>query len=348
MADGVSVVGLRELEAALTLHLQDAPPTAAEKRTLELGFLAELLDTLTAPSATAAEGGDDWPTVRQHPIIPRNLYDERRPPTAPHSHRLVELFGNWPKACRAAHGLLPDGRTLGAGRPWSQPWGEQPTSTQDEVLDALRACARAVLRTPTTTDYYEWCRAERRRLTAAGSRRRVPTLPVIYRRYGGWDEAIAAAAITDRYLAAAHERSGPSGQTAIGGPRQALADLAADEFAALGFDDEERGRLVEEGFRGVALQRATGIAHALGGSLDWLAERTREPGQPAAPGVAFNAARFKELRRARALPEATVRRAVGLPLGPYRSLLNGSWAPTLGVVVELADLLGTDTAQLVA
>jgi hypothetical protein len=134
----------------------------------------------------------------------------------------------------------------------------------------------------------------------------------------------------------------------VAAPRAALAELSTDAVAALGIDGQLRDRLQEDGLLELPLGKAAALAYRLDGSLDWLAERTRDRGTPSRPDVAFDGERFKRRRRAAKVPEARVREVLGLPLGPYRSRLTGTWEPTLGQVNRLAELLQSEIAQLIA
>jgi hypothetical protein len=194
---------LLELKRALELKLAPRRSKAAE-RVAQLGFLAELLDE-HAPRR--AEGAP--------PRVPRELYDRSRPAAAPRSERLVELYGSWLKACRAATGLLPDGRWTGPSKPWPNPTLGRRMSKDyalDEVRQAIRTCALQLGRRPTAEDYRRWRDAKLRRARRAGraDHCRLPPLSSIYLRYRAgenrWRIALDDAVIRDEDLVATQAR----------------------------------------------------------------------------------------------------------------------------------------------
>ena len=202
MLDALEPAAILELERALRLRLQPTQ-SKAEQRVELLGFLAELLAQPLTDS------------TRSTGRVSRRHYEQERPESAPQAQRLVELFGSWQRACRAANGLLPDGRWTGRANPWAQPVRGRPRAkpyTKDEVRAALRACALELGRRPTFTDYDRW-REEKRKHgdRVEGHRtRRLPPQRTIYRLYptgaNRWRLALADAGITDRDLAQAAAR----------------------------------------------------------------------------------------------------------------------------------------------
>lgn len=144
---------LRALYAKL-----NAPPTAAELRVKDLGFLARLLD--------------EQP---QHPDrlphVSRKLYDARRaadPGPVPGSARLQERFGSWPRACHAAWGLLNDGRSWGPGEPWARPARHPKNYQPEEAAASVRKCAKEIGRIPSSQEYHTWVINHRRRARDSG------------------------------------------------------------------------------------------------------------------------------------------------------------------------------------
>jgi hypothetical protein len=179
--------GLTELERVLRARL--APPsTAAERRVAELGPLARMLE---------AEGVRHWLGFR---VVDRQDYDARRPADAPVSHTLVLRFHTWAEVCRAADGLLDDGRYRGAGRPWPQRRGiTPPRYTEDDCLDGIRVCRRELGREPSSNEYALWCRARRESARRTSAETLPPTLKTIYRFFpaseGGWASAVFKAGV---------------------------------------------------------------------------------------------------------------------------------------------------------
>ena len=260
-----------------------------------LAFLAELL-ARPASGTTRPVGG-----------VSRQLYEQERHESTPPAQRLVELFGSWQRACRAAKGLLPDGRWTGPANPWAQPVRGRPRAkpyTRDEVRAALRACALDLGRRPTFLDYDRW----REQKLKHGHRveghrtRRLPPQASIYRHYPNgpnrWRLALTDAGITDRQL----------------------ADAAARRSTAA-LDLQKRARGEAEAAR-------------------------RRAGSEQEPKVLFNGDEIKRRRVARGVPERSLRDALGLALGPYRRLLSGKEEATVLQTETIADLLGCTTEAI--
>jgi hypothetical protein len=350
---------LAELESAIAAQVY-AEPSARVRRLRELGFLAELLASAgesdsevdreiatvkerdRAPEEEPASDLADLTRrdqergrPRRRARISRDAYDSARavagagrlaPSGIPTSHTLVAAYGSWGRACRAAAAMRPDdGRRITGGLPWRQPLRRRTRTaayTADEVAAAIRACALDLGRRPSSGDYLEWAARKQRTARRAGAvRPRYPSWTPIKRLFGSYRGALAAAALGDEELAKARARrfEGAFGIEAI----------------------------TEGGIAAMPLSRAAALAHAQGGSLDWLAGRARERGLPSAPDVRFNSARFVDLRRQRRIPEQAVRDALGgLSLGAYRRLLSGHDELTLAQVVLLASLVGVESRIL--
>jgi hypothetical protein len=182
MLDCLEPSQLKRLEVVLRAKLRSAP-TRREEREHELG-------ALNAMTSAAGLLGDP------RPRISRASYDNERPPAAPRSARLVEGYGSWFKACRAAASLDLTGRTKGAPRPWSsrhRGGSRGPTFTRAEIVEAVIQCAAAVDRIPSSNVYYDWSARERRRARERGGR--LPRLPAqgsVERHFGSWSEVRAA------------------------------------------------------------------------------------------------------------------------------------------------------------
>lgn len=220
--------GREEIAHWLALELRP-PRSPLQLRREELGPLAALLNQHGRPvhgspaSPSTAAGPPVEPTDRpRHRLnvpkgrevagrrpgsplpqrtwltIERHRYDRQRPPDSPPSQQLVARYGPWIDVCRAADGLLPDGRYLGLGRPWRCPTYDdqgrqgpgQPMYDKAACRRAIERCATALGRQPSTTDYIRW-RAGR--LSAAPRSDRLalglPTYNVIKERFGGWKKA---------------------------------------------------------------------------------------------------------------------------------------------------------------
>lgn len=187
MISGLPAAALEEVARALHARL-NAPPTAAERRVRELGYLARLLDERPQPP-------------ERLPYIPRNVYDERRATEkadAPTSARLQERFGSWAHACHAAWGLKPDGRSIGAADAWPHPPRTSAFGAEDAKA-SVRRLASAIGRAPSSHEYHHWIIVRRERARREGTSVR-PFVPIssVYRliapdRRGGngWQLVIA-------------------------------------------------------------------------------------------------------------------------------------------------------------
>lgn len=166
-----------EIQRLLAAKIQP-PPTAAQQRVAELSFLSSLLD---GPVLDGSE-------FRQ---CAREEYDRLRPPEAPTSRRLVNTYGSWSRACRAAYGLQADGSSIGPGRPWpsANPGKRMGRGfTREEALDAVRLCAKelravGLAGAPTSWQYDEWVRRRRLEAERRGQMLRLPYAKSVYRRF---------------------------------------------------------------------------------------------------------------------------------------------------------------------
>lgn len=306
MIDTLDESALEELAHVLRAKLGPRRPTAAERRGARLGFLAELV----------AEHGTDI-----HPRVQRRLYDEQRPAAAPRSELLVEEYRTWLKACRAAEGVRPDGRVNRARG--SRPRDPSPrvktlAYSEREIRDAVRGCAQARGRVPTSPAYERWRATQVRSATSGGAVVRLPTLSTILRHTKTWRAALAAAALDGAALARVDE-----------GARSAALPGAAAATA-------------------LPLSEALVLARAANVSLEHLGGLTEEPGMPPAADASFDAAYWKTRLREAGIGERKLLRAINLPLGPYRRLLSGSFDPPLDLLVSLANVVGATPSVLLA
>jgi hypothetical protein len=213
LVDELGIEALLELERACRAALGPSS-TARDRRLEELGFLAALLrarqsaEPKTRPSTRTIKRRGRAPLVLQvesRELVPRESYDALRPAEVPSARALVRNYGSWVGACRAAEGLHLDGRYAGGSKPWRTPRppaGGFVRYAREEVRDAIRACARALHRAPSSADYKHWSGARRRFEQARGADPRIPSIDVVYKHWPGWREALAAAAITPDLLGA--------------------------------------------------------------------------------------------------------------------------------------------------
>lgn len=210
MLDTLSPSARAELARALQLSLHRESPTV-ERRLRELGPLAAMLnaEAIARQIAPRPRQGTAWYDELTRapggglrdafPVVPANVYDQQRPAGALSSEQITAMFGgSWRFACRSVWGLQPDGRYAGPGQPWDNAVRGRPRHryTDDECLDAIRACARRFRRAPTSNLYIAWSNAERRRARLSGAQpSRLPTYESFRQRWGGWPKALAAAAL---------------------------------------------------------------------------------------------------------------------------------------------------------
>ena len=98
-------------------------------------------------------------------------------------------------------------------------------------------------------------------------------------------------------------------------------------------------RAARDGFASLTVADAARLAHALGGSLDWLAGRQPDPGPPAGAVTRLDAEAIRGARLDAAVSETALRAATGCTLSAWRMLLSGRYEPTLEIVVTLAGVL---------
>jgi hypothetical protein len=346
---------LAELERALSLRIA-GPPSAAKRRMQELGPLAELL---RLEASKMQRGLDAILSGVDVPQLTRDDYDTScrlHAPGAPTSQTLSAAYGDWRRACIAAHGLLPDGRYRGCGQPWAAARRGRkrvPTYSRGEVGAALRLCSLELGRRPSSSDYCRWSSEKRRALSARGvdiahqatAEQRIPSIGVLYRHYGGKKNAFTTAigeaqlndleiaiARTQRLLASINVPLLPQG------PLAQLELLDAEALTAAGIDETKLTLIREQGFGMLPFAEAVLIARTLDGSLDWLAGCAIEPGKPSAGG-AFRPDQVKQLMKVKRVESRQLIDALGLSHGPYRRIMNAADVPTLAEAAIVATVL---------
>jgi hypothetical protein len=127
---------------------------------------------------------------------------------------------------------------------------------------------------------------------------------------------------------------------AAGRIRATIAELSDREISAFGIDDVQIAILRTNGPSALTLPSASKLASGLGGSVDWLAERTPHPGVPAnAERGRLDCAAVTRLANELGATEQDLRGRLKLGLGPYRRLAAGKLEPTLQQATELASAL---------
>lgn len=193
---------LEEVERALRGRFRGVDK-ARVRRLREL----RLLSVLLAENEHLLLGGDA-------PYVPSDVYDiERRARAqagdaaateAPTSSKLRTRFGSWMRACAAAASIDDDGCFVGARQPWPHGTigrrGASIPYTRDEVCQAIRDCAFAIKRVPSSAQYTEWRQGHVARLRAQGITPRIPAIGCIYRLLApkptlrtGWRTALSSA-----------------------------------------------------------------------------------------------------------------------------------------------------------
>lgn len=360
MVDHCSAAGQVELERMLTAKLHRSP-TPTECRLAELLPLAEVLESSLAVR------------FAHHPVSPVQVdqltYNRVRPAGAISAETLAERYGGaanggWHWACRAAWGLMPDGRKSkpGGARPYGTRGRSRPTrSSPEAVLASIRECALALCRRPTSNVFHAWVDARRRETRARRGPRsndrsseRLFHTDAVYEHFPDWSTALASANITDADLAVAQAARLPAGPASavVRGPSAAevLRELDPASLALAGFTEEERARLARRGPKGfleLSFSRAAALAHALGGSVDWLVDPTSVHDEVAPANSCFDGHAFNRARKERHLREDAVLSKARLSLGRYRGIIKGSTEPTLGQAARLGVLVRSRIDALV-
>lgn len=346
MLSTLEPLALAELERALRLTL-NPPQTAAQRRVIELGFLARLFE--------------EHPADLRPRIIPRSLYDERRlseSPASPESRRLVDRYGSWQRVCRAAASIRPDGRISGKHLAYSNPTrGRRRVApyTREETQKAICRCAFELGRIPSSGVYQRWVLDANRAARKAGiALPRLPGSNAAYRFYKHWKCAVAAAAITEadvtrgrveRVLRLARIDALPPA------PLEAFKEADASALAQIGIDPARREHLAIYGLAQMWLSEAVRVCQLLSGSLDWLAGRDSEPGTPPSEQLVFDASSIETLLQQKDIDVTELRRRLELPVGSWRRLRNGKREPLLYELAVLGaagktrieDLLSSDS-----
>lgn len=334
MLDLLDGPALMELKRALTGQLNERE-SPAERRARRLGPLAELI-AAHAPAYASR--------------IPRTLYDAQQSPAVPSSHELVEEYGAWVKVCRAAEGVLPDGRVRRGDKNRPRNPGiriQTPAYSRLEITNAIRRCAQRIGRRPTSRMYETWREGELRRVPAERRPQlRMPTLATIERQFGTWAAALAATALDERALADVRAERAPAltRSTAAG---LSAPDVARAHAAGIDVPLTTENRLDHERALALELPEAIRLAQALGCSLDHLAGVSAAAGT-APPESRFDGPRWKERMRERRIGERALLHQVGLTLSTYRRILSGGIEPTLLTLTRFASVVGAPIMSLLA
>ncbi len=199
MLRALSLEHRAEIERRLRLARTPAD-TAADRRIGDLGALAQMLADV-APDQRLG-----------YPVIEAKLYDAMRPQGAPTAETMAKKFDGWLGACRAAGGFELDGSWSGTN-PWentSRGKPRVPPYSREEIIAAIRRCARERCVVPTSSTYDRWAVDRRARAARHGIVHRIPRAQQIYRHYpkneGGWAAALADAAIDADEIARARSR----------------------------------------------------------------------------------------------------------------------------------------------
>jgi hypothetical protein len=293
---------------------------------------------------------------RRWRVIPREVYDAGRPPDAPDSRRLVERYGSrWVLVCKAADGLLPDGRYRGVGKPWRtvifHDMGRGLLYSDRDCLHAIQRCAQALGRRPSSTDYIRWREMiVRRHPRADRDRLGLPTYDVIKERHRSWPHALSEATIRDEDLAIARRAWLPQQPLPVTPAEDTvsgrLARLDESTLTELGLTSNHRQRLIAGGAHHHPLPQAAAVARAAGGSLHWLAGQTPDLGAPPTGHVRLDSESVRERRLAVGVRDDGLRRRLKLTTAQWRATLRGERHLTLGQLILMAGLLETSADEL--
>lgn len=216
--------------------------------------------------------------------------------------------------------------------------------TRDEIIRAIRRCARELGVEPSSSTYEQWaisCRAEGRK---HGRPERIPRAYQMYRHFpaseGGYRAALTAARVdADELIAAKARRFGIDVREIAPSAEEHLKMVSDNELSGAGLD-REAIRVIRVGKIGkLDYSQAVSLARHLGVSMEWLAGATLHPGEPPANDERFDGRAFELRRRQRGIERGEVRRQLRLDEGRYRRLINGKFEPTLHEASLLARLL---------
>jgi hypothetical protein len=315
----------------------------------QLPPLTQILGAAAGPRARAKV---DFAPVVLDVNLTRAHYDLHRPPGARPSAWLAQRYRHWTIALEVAAGLLPDGRYIGRRFPGPNTQRGKRRKARfacHELPAAIRECALALGRVPTSSQYILWSKVQRAIARAAGENVeaacRLPDWTAFRRQYGGWPQALAATHINPDELAEARRKLFASRPLEWGapdepaGPRAVLATIDPDDFGELGLTPSQAKRLIKNGFGTLTLSAAASLAHTLDGSLSWLAELADEPGPRCDPGTRLDAERIRAAREAVGASEAELLNITGRTRTEWRALLRGDDDPELREVKKVAEAL---------
>jgi hypothetical protein len=185
-----------ELIARLIPHLP-------EKTVLDLGRLLQRHTTRSNPGAAryvrlgllmelVADGNGVLPATREYEAQRATRVNGGEDQWPAHS-TLINAYGTWVRAVRAAMLLVRDGTSskVSSANHHSK---FEPSYSLKEVLDALIACRDAIGEWPTEGEYTEWRRAARDLARNAGKPApRYPVRNAWARIFPGWEEFLTAA-----------------------------------------------------------------------------------------------------------------------------------------------------------
>jgi hypothetical protein len=326
MLDELDGAAIAEVERALRGRLTPKTETPAERRARRLGFLARLIEETGSAR------------------VPRVVYDEARPDTAPSGQELVDEFRLWRRACRAAAGVMADGRI---NRPDGNNHHRTPGArtktraySRDEIVNAVRRCALDTGRKPTANAYERW----RAKKVEAAKRHgkpqpRLPDLSTIARTFPHWRQAIAAAAIDQGALARAREEALPRIE-------RRPPTLTATELTGAGGGHllTKSGAVDQRQLELLPLSEALALCRAIDCSLEYLlgaGDRGRSPS-----GELFAYETWKARLAESGVRERQLLQQIGMPLGPYRQLLRGKHQPTLAQLKTFAAIAAAPMSAL--
>lgn len=170
------------LDLGRLLQRHTTRPDPGGARYVRLGLLMELV----------ADGHGVLPATREYEAE-RAMRVSRGEDQWPAHSTLINAYGTWVRAVRAAMLLVRDGTSSKVSSA-NHHTRFEPSYSLKEVLDALIACRDAIGEWPTEGEYTEWRRAARDLARNAGKPApRYPVRGAWARIFPGWEEFLAAA-----------------------------------------------------------------------------------------------------------------------------------------------------------
>jgi len=180
LVQSADAVAVEQLAILLTHDL--GAPSASERREARLALLMEIVSCRTGATPSVA----DYEAVRSE--------RRQRGDDAPSAVALINAFGSWLSAVRAAMRMQFRGGAQRVASSHHHAKFRQPAYTRDEVVAALVRCHRTLGAWPTKWEYQEWAALDRRLARVhAKPEPRNPNLKQLRRLFGKFEAAVDVA-----------------------------------------------------------------------------------------------------------------------------------------------------------